>query len=74
MVRTQEAPSGTGSGSQKKEVAAQLSGRGNGGSVVRNRKWRPTRKVLGVLSEAVEMDQLQWRRGVIGFCAVGKWA
>lgn len=52
---------------QEQEVAAQLSGTGSGGPVVRNRK------VLGVLSKAVEMDQLQWRRCVIGFCAVGKW-
>lgn len=68
--------SGTGSvqtrsGRQEKEVAVRTqevpSGRGSGGPVVGNRK------VLGVLTESVEMDQSQRRRRVIGFCAVGRW-
>lgn len=50
------------------------------GSAVRNRKWRSAcqkqqevdrnKKVLGVLTESVETDQSQWRRRVIGPCAV----
>lgn len=78
IVSNRKWRSGTGSGGQDSGSGGQDSE-----SAVRNRKWWSgcrkqevvvrNRKVLGVLTESVEMDQSQRRRRVIGPCAVGRW-